>query len=182
MFFGDAIQRAWAPAWFCHAVTNGLPLFDANILAPLPQSLAYSEGEFGVGVQSMLLWPFSKNAVLNFYLLNYLSFILAGYGMFLFVKEIHPNALWGALFAGIVFGFCPFRGWRAVGHLTILQLHWLPFATIFLLRSLRDPRLKNFILFGLFTLIIFLSNFYLLVISFFFYITLAVLLFLLKLS
>ncbi len=180
IFFGDAIQRAWAPAWFCHAITKGLPLFDANILAPLPHSLAYSEGDFEVGVQSIILWLFSHNAVLNFNLLNYVSFILAAFGMFLLILEIYPNALWGALFAGIVFSFNAFRAWRIPGHLTILQIHWLPFAVLFLIKFLREQKIKHIIPFGFFSLLLFLSNFYLMVIAGSFYVAFVVLLFLLR--
>jgi hypothetical protein len=169
IFWGDALQHAWAPSWFCHAILNGLPLFDANILAPYPNSLAWSEGDFGVGIQNFLLLPFSRNPVLNFNILNYMSFILAGYGAFLLIRELYPRAGKAALFGGIVFAFNCFRGWRVVGHLTILQIHWLPFSTLFLLRSLKETKPKNLIGFGLTTLLIFLSNFYLTVIVSAFY-------------
>ncbi|MBN1901978.1 hypothetical protein JW926_11705 [Candidatus Sumerlaeota bacterium] len=169
IYWGDALQHAWAPLWFCRAILKGLPLFDANVLAPYPNSLAWSEGDFGVGAQYFALLPFSRNPVLNYHILNYMSFILAGYGAWLLIRELYPRADKAALFGGIVFAFNCFRGYRAIGHLTILQTHWLPFSTFFLARSLKNAKWVDLAGFGVTTCFIFLSNFYLTVIVSAFY-------------
>jgi hypothetical protein len=56
-----------------------------------------------------------------------LSFILSGWGMYLWVKHLTGDS-WAALVAGTVFAFLPFRMVHfVVGHLSLAGTQWFPF-------------------------------------------------------
>ena len=56
-----------------------------------------------------------------------LSFILSGWGMYLWVKHLTDDS-WAGLVAGTVFAFLPFRiAHLFVGHLNLMGTQWFPF-------------------------------------------------------
>lgn len=156
----DSLLNAWALGWSFHILPeNPLDLFQANIFAPRPDTLAYSEHLFGVVV---LVWPVflaTGNLVLAYNTAFFLSFALSGFGMYLLVRELTRSS-WAGLLAGAVFLAAPYR----FGHLLqlqLLQLQWFPFALLFVLRFVREGGKRK--LFGavLFSLLQVLScNYY----------------------
>jgi hypothetical protein len=135
----DSLLNAWALGWSFHVLPEDpFALFQANIFAPRPDTLAYSEHLFGVVV---LVWPVflaTGNLVLAYNTAYFLSFVLSGFGMYLLVRELTSNR-WAALLAGTIYLAAPYR----FGHLLqlqLLQLQWFPFVYLFVLRFLREGR------------------------------------------
>lgn len=139
---GDSLLNAWALGWSFHILPlHPLRLFDANIFAPRPDTLAYSEHLFGIVI---LVWPvffFTSNLVLAYNTAMLSSFVLSGLGMYLLVRELTGNR-WAGAVAGTIFLAAPYR----FGHLLQIQLltmQWFPFVFFCLLRFLRRGRLHQ---------------------------------------
>lgn len=138
----DSLLNAWALGWSFHILPlDPLRLFDANIFAPRPDTLAYSEHLFGIVV---LVWPvffFTSNLVLAYNTAMLVSFVLSGLGMYFLVRELTGNR-WAGMVAGTIFLAAPYR----FGHLLQIQLltmQWFPFVFFCLVRFLRQGRLRQ---------------------------------------
>jgi hypothetical protein len=138
----DSLLNAWALGWSFHILPlHPLRLFDANIFAPRPDTLAYSEHLFGI---VLLVWPvflLTSNLVLSYNTAFLASFVLSGLGMYLLVRELTGNR-WAALLAGTIFLAAPYR----FGHLLQIQLltmQWFPFVFFCLIRYFRQGRLRQ---------------------------------------
>jgi hypothetical protein len=138
----DSLLNAWALGWSFHILPlHPLQLFDANIFAPRPDTLAYSEHLFGIVI---LVWPvflLTSNLVLSYNTALLASFVLSGLGAYLLVRELTSNR-WAAVAAGTIFLAAPYR----FGHLLQIQLlatEWFPFVFFCLLRFLRQGRLRQ---------------------------------------
>ena len=156
----DALLNYWALAWNFHILPQApLAYFDANIFAPRPDTLAYSEHLFGIAV---FAWPFyvaTGSVVLAYNAAMFLSFVLSGLGMYLLARDLTGNRL-AALVAGLVFLAAPYRFLHVV-HIQLVTLQWFPFVFWCLLRYLRDgqkPWLAGVVGFSL--LQILSSNYY----------------------
>ena len=135
----DALLNYWALAWNFHILPQApLAYFDANIFAPRPDTLAYSEHLFAV---ALLAWPFylaTGSVVLAYNAAMFLSFVLSGLGMYLLARDLTGNR-WAAVAAGTVFLAAPYRFLHVV-HIQLLTLQWFPFVFWCLLRHLREGR------------------------------------------
>ena len=113
---GDPVLVIWALAWNCSqllAILGGDlsrlgTLFDANIFAPAPNTLAYSEHFVAQAVQVLPVYAITGNAVLCYNLLYLSTFVLSGLGTFLLVREITGSRAAGFT-AGLLFAFAPYR-------------------------------------------------------------------------
>ena len=132
----DSLLNAWALGWSFHVLpSDPLSLFNANIFAPRPDTLAYSEHMFGITV---LVWPVfwaTKNLILAYNVALFGSFVLSGLGMFLFTRELTKSG-WAALAAGTIFLAAPYRFQHLV-QLQLLTYQWFPFVFWCLYRLLR---------------------------------------------
>ena len=122
----DSLLNFWALGWNYHVLPTAPPsYFDANIFAPRPDTLAYSEHLFAV---ALVGWPFyalSGNLVLAYNAAMGLSFVLSGLGMYLLTRDL-TGGRWAALAAGTVFLAAPYRLLHLL-HLQLLTLQWFPF-------------------------------------------------------
>jgi hypothetical protein len=142
---GDPVLVIWAIAWNCSqllAILGGdlsraASYFDANIFAPAPNTLAYSEHFIAQAVQVLPVYAISGNAVLCYNLLYLSTFVLSGLGAFLFVREITGSRA-AAFTAGLLFAFAPYR-FPQSSHLQVLSSQWMPFA-LYALRRYFDTR------------------------------------------
>ena len=125
---GDGSYFIWLVAWYQKA------LFQLHISPFFAPSLNYPQGwnlattDITPAMVALAL-PGSLLAGptfgYNFAML--LSFILSGWGMYLWVKHLTGDA-WAGLVAGTVFAFLPFRmAHFVVGHLNLLGMQWFPF-------------------------------------------------------
>ena len=131
----DALLNAWALGWNFHVLPQPVGYFDANIFAPRPDTLAYSEHLSGIAA---ITWPFyvaTGNLVFAYNAAVLLSFVLAGVGMYLLARDLTGNR-WAALAAGTVFLAAPYR-FLHVLHIQLLTFQWFPFVLWCLLRFLR---------------------------------------------
>jgi hypothetical protein len=108
----DTLFVAWTIDWVQHALGSSAPLWDANIYAPEPRTLAYSDPMLGMAV---LLLParwlgLSPIGVLNVgLLLGYTASAASGY---LFGRVVTRSVVVGAC-TGVVYGFGTFNAFLA---------------------------------------------------------------------
>lgn len=139
---GDPLLNAWVLAWDAHAwLSAGTPWFDANIFFPLPNTLAYSEHMASVAALVLPLQTISQEPLLAYNAALWLSFGLAGLGMYLLVRRWTGRA-GAAWVAGLAFAFGPYR-MAAISHVQLLSLQWLPFSVLALDVLLNPTRRSN---------------------------------------
>src|SRR2546423_451663 len=79
--FGDPLFTSWVLAW--DATHLGRGWWSANIFAPHPLSLAYSEHFLPQALQALPVYWLTQNPILSYNLLFLSTFALSGLGMFL---------------------------------------------------------------------------------------------------
>lgn len=115
----------WNFWWFKYAFTHRIPnTFYSTIAAPFG---------FDMGNDSLYpVWEFFyrwfaifTNNIFAFNIQIFLSFVLAGIAMYLLVFYLTRNNT-SALFAGLIYAFCPYHFSRAWQHLALAQIQWMP--------------------------------------------------------
>ena len=131
---GDSLLNMWVLAWDAEqmlAILRGdfsrfATFFDGNIFHPVPSTLAYAEHLVPQAIQILPVYAITRNPILCYNLLFLSTFILSGFGTYLFVRELtgRPQA---AFVAGLLFAFAPYRMPQS-SHLQVLSSQWMPFA------------------------------------------------------
>jgi hypothetical protein len=142
---GDPVLVIWAIAWNCSQLlgilggdfSRAASYFDANIFAPAPNTLAYSEHFVAQALQVLPVYAVTGNAVLCYNLLYLSTFILSGLGAFLFVRALTGSRA-AAFTAGLLFAFAPYR-FPQSSHLQVLSSQWMPLA-LYAFRRYFDTR------------------------------------------
>lgn len=156
----DSLLEAWTLHWDAHAMLGGLAgllhLWDANIIFPYPDTLAFSEHllAHAVILLPVTLWSSTPMTAANVGVL-YTTF-LSGLGMYLLIGWLTGDR-WAGLIAGVGFAAASFR----VGHiiqLHLLSTHWLPFMWLAAARLVKHRRSSDLLLLTLFTNLQFLSS------------------------
>jgi hypothetical protein len=125
---GDGTYFIWLVAWYQKALfqLHISPFFAPSLNYPQGWNLATTDitpAMVALALPGSLL--VSPTFGYNFAML--LSFILSGWGMYLWVKHLTGDSLAG-LVAGTVFAFLPFRmAHFVVGHLSLAGTQWFPF-------------------------------------------------------
>ena len=136
--FGDPLFNAWVLSWdFTHL---GRGWWDANIFAPHPLALAYSEHLLPLAVQAWPIYALTHNPILCYNLLFLSTFALSGLGMFLLGRELTGSDAAGFV-AGLAFAFAPYR-MSNIPHLQVLSSAWMPFVLFGLHRYFATARLR----------------------------------------
>lgn len=119
----DPLLSIWRLSWIAHILPiSPADLFNGNIFHPEPRTLAYTDSVVLQGLfTAPLIWAGLSNVAA--YNLVLLSIGLSGWAMWKFAAHLTGDGA-GAILAGIVFAFVPFR----FDHLHHLELQ----ATIFL--------------------------------------------------
>jgi hypothetical protein len=136
--FGDPLFTSWVIAW--DATHLGPGWWSANIFAPHPLSLAYSEHFLPQALQALPIYALTKNPILCYNLLFLSTFALSGLGMFLLGRELTGSAAAGFV-AGLAFAFAPYRI-ANIPHLQVLSSAWMPFVLYGLHRHFDTGRLR----------------------------------------
>ncbi len=135
----DSLLNYWALGWSFHILPRApLALFDANIFAPRPDTLAYSEHLFGIVA---VVWPVhlaTENLVLAYNVAVMLSFVLSGLGMYLLARDLTGDR-WAGLVAGTIYLAVPYHFLHLL-HVQLLTFQWFPFVFWCLLRYFRDGK------------------------------------------
>ncbi len=125
---GDGTYFIWLVAWYQKALfqLHISPFFAPSLNYPQGWNLATTDitpAQVALALPGSLL--ISPTFGYNFAML--LSFILSGWGMYLWVKHLTGDSLAG-LVGGTVFAFLPFRMVHfVVGHLSLAGTQWFPF-------------------------------------------------------
>ena len=149
----DGWQNYWNQWWIKVALVD-------RLVSPLFTDLLYSPT--GVGLYFHTLNPFNGLTTLPIQLtaglipaynaVVFLSWVLAGYGMFLLVRWLMtatgdakrgstPAAhVLAPFLAGLVYTLSPFHMAHLLGHMQVMSLEWLPFYVLYLLRGLQQSR------------------------------------------
>jgi len=123
----DAQLNMWIMAWGAHALAHQpFHLLDANIFAPEPRTLLYSETLIGYApIFAPILWlggspALANNAVLFF------SFTASGTAMYLLARHL-TGRHWPAIAAGIAYAFVPYR-FVHIPQIQLTAFEWMPLA------------------------------------------------------
>lgn len=119
-----ALQGFWSPGLF----------------HPEPLTLAYSDHLIAQAIQILPVYTLMDNLILAYNVLFLSTFVFAGLGTFLLVREL-TGSVRAAFLAGLVYAFAPYR-FAQLPHLQILSSHWTPFA-LAALRRFFDTRRKT---------------------------------------
>jgi hypothetical protein len=122
----NPLYSVWLMAWQVHAFTTApLDIFDTNIIYPIGGTLAFDELAFTEAVLSApFLWIFG-NPVLSHNIVLFSTFILAGYGAWLLVRELTGNG-WAGFVAACAYAFS-FYMLNHLPHMTLINAQWIPF-------------------------------------------------------
>jgi len=133
---GDPLFTSWALAW--DATHLGRGWWSANIFAPHPLALGYSEHFLPQALQAWPVYAATRNPILCYNLLFLSTFVLAAIGMYAFARELTGDDA-AAFVAGLAFAFTPYRI-ASVPHLQVLSSAWMPFALLGFRRYFRTGR------------------------------------------
>ncbi len=147
----DNLHFVWELWYAAHALfdLHKSPFFDPDVYYPYGFSLIKNQDLSPATV--LLFAPLTRliGEVATFNLLILASFVLTAFGAYLLAFELWGSRA-GALLAGLIIGFCPYRFAHAGGHLSIASTQWILFFFLYLERLLRKPRARSAILAGTF--------------------------------
>jgi hypothetical protein len=155
---GDVLGNLWALDWVSRHLLAPARLFAANIYYPDGASLAYTESLLAQSLVAGPLLAAGVPLVAAYNVLWLLTFPLSGLGAFLLGRHLTGSRT-GAALAGLVFAFSSYR-LESMTHLQTLSIQWLPFAVLFLLKSLEAPTIRNLAALDAFVLLQALSSGY----------------------
>ena len=149
--FGDSRFFLWTLWWWKHSLMElHTDPFHTNYLCyPHTIGLYMQNNMPSVGIASIpLQYVFSLERTYN--ILALLSFVLCGYGMYLLCRHIRGSSP-ASFLAGALFAFMPLRfQWMNLGWLNILNMQWIPFYCLYLLKTIREGGWRNATLAGVF--------------------------------
>jgi hypothetical protein len=145
---GDPVFNSWVMMWTGGQVLaaaggdwNALHLYwHGNIFSPEPLTIAYSEHLTPQMLQILPLYATTGNIVLCYNLLFLSTFVLAGFGTYLLVRDLTGRPL-GAFLAGLAFAFAPYRI-SQYSHLQVLSTYWMPLTLFGLHRYFETRRIR----------------------------------------
>jgi hypothetical protein len=160
---GDPLLNTWTLGWGAQWLGGGRHVWDAPIFHPHDDTFAYSEHLLGISLFVAPVYWMTGNAVLMYNVALLGSFVLAGAGMYLLVK-----ALTGrrdvAIVMALAFACSPIRI-AQIARLQMLMTGWLPLALWAIHRYAATRRRGYLAAFGVSTLLLVLSNMYMLLIG-----------------
>ena len=145
--WGDPVFQAWTMAWNVHAWTsNPLDVFNANVLYPYRNTLAYSDHLFG---QTLFIAPIqwlTDNPILVDNISRFIALTLTGFFTYLLVYDLTGNRVAGIV-AGFAYAFIPNR-MAHIEHLNILTAQYLPLILLAARRALLQRSIRWAIVLG----------------------------------
>lgn len=140
------------------------PLYTTDIFYPLGMSLVlYTYNFLNALIGLPLLLGISLPVASNIAVL--LAYVLSGYGTYLLIRYLladKGNSLpvqLAAFIGGAIYAFSASRAiFAALGHYDIVSTGFIPFFTLFFIKTLREPGYKNAILAGVFAALCLLAE------------------------
>ena len=135
---GDPLLNAWTLRWVQHAlVTDPARLYDGNMFAPNPRSLAFSELLLPQAILTWPVWLVFRDALLAYNLSVLITYPLCATAMYALCRALGANR--GASFiAGLLYAFAPFR-MDNTARLQVLSMQWMPLALLAVIRFVQRP-------------------------------------------
>jgi hypothetical protein len=156
---GDPFLSMWRVSWVAHQLPRDpRHLFDGNIFYPERNTLAFSDAMIVPSLMAAPLVWMGAHQLLVYNLLLLSGFALSGAAMFLLVRSLTQH-VGAALVAGFVFAFLPYR-YMHYAHLELQMAQWMPLCLWAFHRTVRDGRVRDGLLTGLFLALQTLSSFY----------------------
>ncbi len=159
----DEYTFIWNMWWFKYSTLDlhSNPLFSSHIFYPLGISLVpYTYNLFNALVSLPLQAFLSLPTISN--LLNVFAFTFSGYGTYLLLRYLLAgkeategrNSLQvhcAAFIGGLVYAFTSYRFvYAALGHHNMVSIEWIPFYTLFFIKTVREGSLRNAVIGGIF--------------------------------
>jgi hypothetical protein len=142
---GDELVIAWIQSWVIHALsTNPLSLFNANILYPYHNTLAYSDAFLTGSLFSFILTDIIGQPIAANNMSLIISLAFDGFSLYLLTYYLTKD-FFAALFSGLLFIFSPaILSFSA--HLQILAVGLVPLAILFFLLFVEKFKTKYLVL------------------------------------
>ena len=166
---GDPLLNCWILAWHFHQAGRVLhgdvgafaDWWHPNIFHPSPYAIGQSELLVAQALQGAPVYALTGNILLTYNLLFLSSFVLAGLGAFLLVRNLTRDTRAGIV-GGLLYGFALYRVNQGP-HLQVLSSQWFPFVLWGLHEWWQQGRLRHAALAGVALALQNLSNGYFLV-------------------
>ncbi len=155
----DVWINPWSDWWTAKALHEGRNLFFTDWMF-YPQGVDlyfHSFSHFNTAVALALQPIWGALGAANTAIL--LAHILSGLGMFYLARYVSGSGL-AAFFAGLVFAFFPYR-LEESSHPVIVSTQWLPFYLLYLMRCVREGRLRFALLGAIFLTLTALTSWHL---------------------
>lgn len=137
--WGDPPDMAWKLAYIARNILhNPLNLYLSPYFYPLTNSIGLNEILVGQGFLGAPVYWLTGNATLEYNLLNFSSYWLSGFSMWLLARRL-TGSFGASLVAGLIYAFSPWHMGQ-YGHLSLTGQEWMIFSLYFLMRFLEDPR------------------------------------------
>lgn len=134
---GDPYAISYFLWWDFHQTFHApLHLFEATILYPYHDTLAFGEFDYGVSLLFFPLFVLGFQPVTVFSIAAFLSFPFTGYGTFRLARTLSGSTAI-AWIAGIIIAFLPFR-FHHLAHLHLIFAGWIPLLFEALVRFARQ--------------------------------------------
>src|SRR5215831_8970917 len=145
---GDSLFVCWVLMWTSGQVLAALrgnvgalaDYWNGNIFFPERHTIAYSEHFTPQMVQMLPIYAAGGNILLCYNLLFLSTFVIAGLGMYLFVRDVTGRPL-AAFLSGLAFAYAPYRLGQ-FPHLQVMSVGWMPLALLGLRRFLSTGRTR----------------------------------------
>ncbi len=156
----DNLQSLWNLWWVKQAILSlhTHPYYTDYLFYPQGTSLAFHSLSL---FNSLLGIPlqFIVNPITCYNILILLSFVLAGWGMYLLIYQLTGHS--GAAFvASLVFAYSPYHFAHAEHHLQLSSIQFIPFFILYLIRLFERPGLKYSLIAGIFLFLAGLCSWY----------------------
>lgn len=137
---GDAWQHIWNLWWVKEALVNlqTNPYYTDMVYYPTGANLYFHTLVLTAGLIGIPLQLAGLNLIATYNVILLLTFVLAGYGMFLLCLYLTRNA-WASFIGGLVFAFSPYHFAHLFGHMNLASLQWIPFYVLALLKAVDAP-------------------------------------------
>lgn len=133
---GDAWQNVWNLWWVKQAllVLHTNPWHTDLLYYPEGVNLYFHTLVFSAGLVGIPLQLLGFNLVATYNTLMLLTFVLAGYSMYLLCMYLTRHR-WASFIGGLVFAFSPYHFAHMFGHLNLVSVQWMPFYVLALLKA-----------------------------------------------
>lgn len=133
---GDAWQNVWNLWWVKQAllVLHTNPWHTDLLYYPEGVNLYFHTLVFSAGLVGIPLQLLGFNLIATYNTLLLLTFVLAGYSMYLLCMYLTGHR-WASFLGGLVFAFSPYHFAHMFGHLNLVSVQWMPFYVLALLKA-----------------------------------------------